>query len=291
MRVTWREVGNVRVAALVDADADLADQLAEHFPEIPVDALATTSELAPAIVGAGGTWHLFVRAWLLLHPGGVILVDTGVGGPRAPAAGWFPVSGKLHEALREAGVTADQVDTVVITHVHDDHVGGVVTDDDHPAVAFPAARYLIQQADLDHQRELAREDAEERLIWDRLLQPLLEAGVVDALDGDRVLSDAIELRRAPGHTPGHQVVRVSSHGERLLLAGDTFNHPLQLGHPDWPSGTDVRPAAAAETRRSVLATLLSNPGTTLAPTHFDAPFGQVVSGPRGLASWRPHLDV
>jgi glyoxylase-like metal-dependent hydrolase (beta-lactamase superfamily II) len=289
MRIAWSEVGNVRVAALLDGDADLREPITHHFPEIPTDDLLAARDTTPGVYGAGDTWHLFVRAWLLLHPGGVTLVDTGVGGASAPAASWFPASGRLHEALREAGASPDQIDQVVITHVHDDHIGGVVTGDDPQVPAFPRARYLIQQDDLDHQRTLARDEDEERVIWERLLQPLLDAGVVDALDGDHALSDLIELRHAPGHTPGHQVVRIHSGGARLLVAADTFNHPIQLARPDLPSGTDVHPGVAAATRRSILAFLLSNPGTTVAPTHFDAPFGKVVSGRSGLTTWR-HMD-
>jgi glyoxylase-like metal-dependent hydrolase (beta-lactamase superfamily II) len=286
MRASWTDVGNVRVAALLDGDADLREPITDHFPDVPSDDLLAERDAMPGVYGDRDTWHLFVRAWLLLHPGGVTLVDTGVGGASAPAAGWFPEPGRLHEALREAGASPDQIDHVVITHVHDDHIGGVVMGDDPPVPAFPRARYLIQRDDLDHQRALAQEEDEDRVIWERLLQPLLDAGVVEVLDGDHVLSDLIELRHAPGHTPGHQVVRVRSAGARLLVAADTFNHPIQLARPDLPSGTDTHPGVAAATRRSTLAFLLSNPGTTVAPTHFDAPFGRVVSGRDGLTRWR-----
>jgi len=286
MRVTWHDVGNVRVAALLVGDADLSDPITQYFPEAPPEPLLAHRERTPGVYGHGDTWHLFVRAWLLLHPGGVTLVDTGVGGAGAPAMGWYPEPGRLAEALADAGSAPDQVDTVVITHVHDDHIGGVVIGD--PAVpAFPRARYLIQQADLDFQRELAAEHEEDRVIWHQLLQPLLDAGVVDPVRGDHHLTDLLELRHAPGHTPGHQVVQIASNGRRMLLAADTFNHPAQLGRPTWPSGTDSHPHVATATRRAVLAQLASHPGTVIAPGHFDAPFGAVRSGRDGLAEWQP----
>jgi glyoxylase-like metal-dependent hydrolase (beta-lactamase superfamily II) len=107
------------------------------------------------------------------------------------------------------------------------------------------------------------------------------------LEGDHEVAEGIALRPAPGHTPGHQIVRLRSRGARAIISGDTFNHPVQIPHPDRPSGTDVVPAQAAATRRAVLAEVLSHPGTIVAPTHLAEPFGYIRSGPGGLAAWRP----
>ena len=287
MRVSWQDVGYIRVAALLDGEADIGTPIAEAFADFPPGALEATADRAPGVYGAGGAWHLFSRAWLIVHPGGMVLVDTGVGGARAPASDWFPQPGRLHEALAEAGTTAEQIDTVVITHVHDDHLSGAVTDDDTPAPAFPRARYLIQRDDIAFQREAALDSDEDREILERSLEPLLAAGVVDTLEGHHRLGDGIELRHAPGHTPGHQVVRISSRGRRLTISSDAFLHPAQLAHPDWPAGTDAHPSRAAATRRELIASLFSNPGTVVAPTHLDTPFGTVAPGPDGMASWRP----
>jgi glyoxylase-like metal-dependent hydrolase (beta-lactamase superfamily II) len=287
VRVAWRDVRTIRVAALHDGDADLATPIAEAFQEFPPEALSAYAERMPAIYGAGGSWHLFSRAWLVLHPGGVVLVDTGLGGAHAPAAGWFPEPGRLLEALHEAGATADQVDTVVISHVHDDHLSGAVTDQDTPVPAFPRARYVIQRDDIAYQRAMAAESDEDREIWERSLDPLLAAGVVDEIDGHHVLADGIEIRHLPGHTPGHQIVQISSRGRRLTITADTFMHPAQLAHPDWPAATDADPIRATTARRNVLASLLSHPGTVVGPTHFDTPFGTIASGRNGLAEWRP----
>jgi len=285
MRVTWRDVGHLRVAALLDGEADLGTSYAEAFARFPAEALASSATM-PRLEGAGGAWHLYSRAWLVLHPGGVVLVDTGVGGPRAPTSSWFPEPGRLHEALHEAGISPEQIDTVVITHVHDDHLSGAVTDDDAPVPVFPRARYLLQRDDIAFQREAADESDEDREVLERSLEPLLAAGVVETLDGHHTLADGIELRHAPGHTPGHQIVRLSSRGRRLTITADAFLHPAQLAHPDWPAETDAHPARAAATRREIVASLFSNPGTVIAPTHFDEPFGTVVPGPDGLAAWR-----
>ena len=287
MRVIWQDVGHIRVAALLDGEADIATPIAEAFADFPPGALDASRDRAPGLYGVDGAWHLFSRAWLIVHPGGTVLVDTGVGGGRAPAAEWFPEPGRLHDALAEAGTTADRIDTVVITHVHDDHLSGSVTDDDAPVPAFPRARYLIQRDDIEFQRDAAADSDEDRVILERSLEPLLAAGVVETLDGHHRVGEGIELRHAPGHTPGHQIVRISSKGHRLTISSDAFLHPAQLAHPDWPAETDAHPFRAAATRRELIASLFSNPGTIVAPTHLDAPFGTVTAGSDGLAAWRP----
>jgi hypothetical protein len=71
------------------------------------------------------------------------------------------------------------------------------------------------------------------------------------------------------------------------VSADTFNHPAQLSHPDWPSGPDASPVQAAVTRRAVIAEILAHPGTIVAPTHFTESFGQIQTGPDGLAGWVP----
>jgi glyoxylase-like metal-dependent hydrolase (beta-lactamase superfamily II) len=297
--VRWLEIGHARVAALLDGEADLSDPIEASFPDMPLEGVLASRDAMPRIFGADNHWHLFVRAWLVVHPGGVVLVDTGVGDAFAPAASWFAHPGELHTALREAGSSPDQIDTVVITHVHDDHLGGAVSHTEGRRPAFANARYVIQRADLEWLRRLSSVDGsrngdppdanaeEARIILDTLVRPLEDAGSVEAIDGHHRLSDAIELRHAPGHTPGHQIVRVVSRDRRLLIAGDTFNHPAQIAHPDWPSGTDDAAASAARARRSVLADALSHPGMIVSPSHFDEPFGVIASERGGLAEWRP----
>ena len=277
-------IGDVEVMAMLDGDAALDMPITEAFPDAPPATLMGASY--SGLVAAGGTWHLRVRAWLVRHPGGVLLVDTGVGPSSSPAMGWFPQPGRLHEALNSAGSSADQIDTVVISHVHDDHIGGTVSPGGSPA--FPNARYVVQAADVAAQRASAKDSDEDLAIWDALLQPLLDAGALQEIDGDHVLTDLLSLEHAPGHTPGHQVLLIASKGDRLMIAADAWNHPSQFGHPEWASAMDAEPALAAQTRLELLADLRSNPRTLVAPTHLAEAFGTVLEGPGGDPDWAPH---
>lgn len=277
-------VGSIEVFALLDGVRDIETPIAEAFPDFPPDELHAHRSLHPGIYGDSGRWRVVIRTWLIRHSGEQILVDTGIGPANAPGVEWFGAPGELHSVLSEVGTAAGDIGTVVISHVHDDHIGGTV--DAEGAAAFPNARYLIHHADIEWQREAAEEDDEDRAIWETSLAPLEAAGVVDALDGDRTLAPGISIHHAPGHTPGHQVVRIEGKdGTKALISADTFNHPAQLAHPEWPSGPDNDPAMAAATRRSVLAELAAAPATTFAPTHFGEAFGQMVTGADHLATW------
>jgi glyoxylase-like metal-dependent hydrolase (beta-lactamase superfamily II) len=282
MTAETRRVGPVEVTAILDADFP-GRPVTESFPDSPADALVDASARYPSVVTDDGRWRLRVRAWLVRHPAGLILMDTGLGGASAPAHAWAPVTGAVLAILDQLGVSPRHVDTVVLSHVHDDHVGGVLLDD---APAYPNARHLLQQADLDWLRGNAVRSADDAAVLAQL-QPLLDAGLLEPLDGDTEVAPHLQLHHLPGHTPGHQVLRITGDSERMLLSGDTWNHPAQLAHPDWPSGPDANHAQAAAARRAMLADLLSHPGTIIAPTHFAEAFGQVLSGRGGLAEWRP----
>jgi len=285
------QVGDIEVLALIDGDQILGSPIAKAYPDIPVERLMADRDLDPGISTPDGSHRLRVRAWLVRHPAGVLLVDTGIGGNGAPGVEWFGVRGMLLEALSETGTPPDAIDTVLLTHVHDDHIGGTVVFDNEqvPAPAFPNARYVLQAADREWQHELARTDEEDVAIESLLLRPLEAAGVLDLIEGDQRLADGLEAHLAPGHTPGHQVLRIRSRDQRAIISADAFNHRLQVGHPDWPSGSDEDPPLAAVTRRALLAEALSHPGTALAPSHFTVSFGYIRSGADDVAVWAASL--
>jgi len=277
-----RTVGTIDVTAIVDADLEL-DPITEAFPDIPPEPLIADDEAATSVRTDAGNWRLRVRAWLIRHPAGPFLVDTGIGGPTSPTAAWVPSPGVLAEALGDLGAAPSDIPTLVITHVHDDHIGGLL--DEHGQPTFPDARHVVQRADLEWQRALGRENDEERAIWG-LLAPLESAGLLDVVEGDRMLADGIALHHLPGHTPGHQIVRINDGGAHLTISADTWNHPLQLMHPEWPSGPDNDHAGAAEARQLLRQAIAAEPGTIVAPTHFAEPFVRIDERADG-AAWLP----
>jgi glyoxylase-like metal-dependent hydrolase (beta-lactamase superfamily II) len=274
-------VGEVEISALLDVDVP-DEPIADAFPGAPAERLLEAKATHPEIYTPDDAWRLRIRAWLIRHPGGVILLDTGVGPENAPAMAWCPEVGTVRETLAEVDASPDDIDAVVISHSHGDHIGGVLSRDGTPA--FPRARYVLQRADHEWERDAANEG--DNPTWTSLVEPLASAGVLDLVDGDQRLTDAIGLHHAPGHTPGHQVMRIESGGQRALISADTWNHPLQLAHPEWWSGSDDDHEGAEATRRKLLVELLAEPDTIVAPTHFAEAFFTIVSPSDGTPTWQ-----
>ncbi|WP_417729403.1 MBL fold metallo-hydrolase [Roseovarius sp.] len=152
-------------------------------------------------------------------------------------------------ALAAAGYTPDQVDVVVITHMHGDHIGGLMGKGG--SVTFPNARYVTASAEFDHWAGAANENFEAKM------RPLAEKTEMIA-DGASVAS-GITAMSAAGHTPGHTAYMIESGGKSLVIAADFANHYVwSLGHPDWEVKFDMDKAQAAATRRKVLGMLAAD---------------------------------
>ncbi len=172
----------------------------------------------------------------------LVLFDTGLGAANG---------GQLQERLKAAGFSAEQIDIVVITHCHPDHIGGLATDG---KANFPNARYAIGETEYQFW------SAPERMSGPtENAAKLVAANVTPLKDKMTFLKDqgevvsGIRAIAAPGHTPGHMAFHFESEGQRLLLGADFCNHYiLSLQRPDWEVRFDADKAAAAATRKTML---------------------------------------
>src|SRR3954466_156871 len=143
----WKTFGAVRVLALRDAVVDYPWPLAELFPGVPDEAWTPFRERFPAAFGGAQVWRSSYRCYLMRSEGRTVLVDTGMGAAGSPLSATLGLAGELMEALEAAGTRPDDIDVVVLTHLHPDHVGGNLSGD---PLAFPRARYVVPRADWQH---------------------------------------------------------------------------------------------------------------------------------------------
>jgi len=209
-----------------------------------------------------------VNGYLINTGAKLVLVDTG-------AAGLFgPTLGNLAANLRAAGYQPEQVDEVYITHMHADHVGGLMAGD---KLAFPNATVRADKRDADYwlsqaNMDAAPEDAKGFFKGAMAsLNPYIAAGKFKPFDGATELVPGVKAAASRGHTPGHSVYVVESKGQKLVLWGDLM-HAAAVQFPD-PSVTiqfDGDPKAAAAARKKAYADAAKN-GYWVAAAHLPFP--------------------
>lgn len=198
----------------------------------------------------GRTLIMSVHSWLIRIDGLTVLVDTGIGnGKSRPFNRMFDqLNTDYLRRLASAGVSPEDVDLVLLTHLHVDHVGwntrGI---DGRWQPTFPNARYVYSQAEEDFYATPAAQPR--RMIFDDSVLPLIQAGLVQRMgDAGGEIEAGFHFHPTPGHSVGHMSISLSSGGETALFGGDVMHHPLQLHHPDWNSVFCANGATARASR-------------------------------------------
>lgn len=247
---------------------------------------APHDQLAAALESYGldlDTWETYVSCYpsLVVNTGDhLVLVDTGMGS-------LAPTTGKLVANLHAAGFRPRDIDTVILTHVHPDHVGGNVDEEGNPIC--PNARWIIwrkewdfwtQDPVLSDLRDARFEAMMLKAARTRLppIEPLLEL-----IEPETDIVPGVKAIAAPGHTPGHMALLVSSRDQQLLALADTVLHPVHIEQPDWVMPLDLLVDETVVTRRRLLGRAAVEKMLVFAP-HFDFPgLGHVVLAEQG---WR-----
>lgn len=257
-------VGDVEIAVLCQGWAPLP--LADESPGHDVD-WAEERRAFPWAFAGDAHWQWHVQAFIVRTPSEVTMVDTGLGGNR-PVAPWAPGEGLTAEqAYEDAGVDPSEVSTVVLTHMHPDHSGGVRGSDGEPR--FANARHVLHPADWAF---LAEELSEFSALARPGLHRVHELGMLDLDEEDREVVPGIEVRHTPGHTPGHRSVLVHGGDEVILLTGDLLFLPIQFANPSWGSSHDEDPDIGARSRTAIVSAAADG-GWGVGVPHFAEPFG------------------
>src|SRR4051812_27433888 len=213
------KLGSITIVPLSDGDG--TPVAAEIFPSVPADQWDSVREyLYP-----DGTFSINFGSFLIREGETWTLVDTGFG--NRPDTG----GGKLMGELEKANVSPDEIQRVIITHLHGDHIGGdTLYQDGKPVLAFKNARPIVQRRGWDF--FVQPDMMETRPVIGLCAVPLEAAGALDLVDGDQSVTAGISLLLTPGHTPGHQSIIVTSGDEKAIILGDASHTPMQLVHPE-----------------------------------------------------------
>jgi len=232
-------VGNCEIISLTDAEMQFPWQII--FPSISEADRESYRDLYPICYGERG-FRTDAGSYVVRSSGKTVIVDTGVGpGPIAMLGG---IEGKLIDDMKAKGVKPEDIDIVVHTHLHFDHVSWNLTDG---KPTFPNATYYAPEADLSFFETNLSQNPQMAAVL-----PLRDMGRLETYSGEVTLTPEITTIPTPGHTPGHSSVLITSGGDKAVVTGDVAHHPMQVDHPEWSPAFDVDSTVSAATRKALV---------------------------------------
>jgi glyoxylase-like metal-dependent hydrolase (beta-lactamase superfamily II) len=267
-------LGDISIHRVVEQEAMFIPAL-EFFPTLTPALLEANLEwLRPRYVDEGGKVVLCIQSYLVRTPHHNILVDACVGNhkSRPTRPHWHMMTSDRYEkSLAATGLGVGDIDYVMCTHLHADHVGwNTRLDNGRWVPTFPKARYLFSDRELAHWTEQEKADpAAYPWITDSVL-PIVAANRCETVKSDHALNDLVRLLPTPGHSPDHFAVHVGKPGQDALVAGDMIHSPIQARYPELGMRADYDSAEAGRSRRKVLERFCDSP-TLLCTVHFPSP--------------------
>lgn len=184
-------------------------------------------------------------------------LSTPPDSPYAPPVGYQPPP-DLPTQLLECGIRLEDITHLLITHAHFDHYAGITWERDGQYVpTFPRARCFLGKADWEYpETQVALRDPNSA--DSHTFGVVQQAGLLELVEGDRDLTPSVKIIAAPGESPGHQIVRISSEGQILYCLGDLYHSPIEVEHPSWMSEWDDVPTNLSSRTALVKAALAEN---------------------------------
>ena len=245
---------------------------ADMFPTATAEAVAEHLDwMTPTYFDvASGKLKLAFQSFILQTPDHNILIDTCVGEDKERTHPDFHMKKwPWMDNLLALGLTPADIDIVMCTHLHPDHVGwNTQLRDGRWVPTFPNAKYVFARDEYAHwEKESAQGSERIGLTFIDSVLPVMEAGQAVLVDHDHQIEDGIWLEPTPGHSPGHVIVNVESNGERGAFIGDLMHHPIQVPHPEWSTCFcwDMEMSAAS---RTAFVDTHTDAGTLVLPVHF-----------------------
>jgi glyoxylase-like metal-dependent hydrolase (beta-lactamase superfamily II) len=266
-------VGDFTIHRIVEQEAPYLPAR-ELFPDLTPERLAENRDWMKAAGALDGSDALVLcfQSYIVRTPHHTILIDSCIGNdkPRPGRPKWHMKTDDTYmQGLKAAGISVGDIDFVMCTHLHVDHVGwNTRLENGRWVPTFPKARYVFAKTEFDYWTE-QNAKAEVPPFTDSVL-PVVEAKKSDIVTNDFAIGDHVRLLPTPGHTPGHVAFTFGKGKDDAVFAGDLMHSPLQTHYPELSPKFDVDPALAAKTRRSFLERYCDT-DTFCCTAHFPSP--------------------
>lgn len=259
------------------------------FPDFDPQALDADPDMkAPHLIDpVSGRLVFSFHCYLLKTGRHTVLIDSCLGNDKERPT--RPQFHRMHspflDDLARAGVRPEDVDFVMCTHLHWDHVGwNTRLDNGRWVPTFPNAKYIMARREFDHWQAAhaaSREDTPHKRAFEDSVLPVVRTGQSLLVNDDYALEDGLWFERAPGHTPGNVVIHARSRDDRGVFLGDVIHHQFQIMHPKWSTVACSDRAQSFATRMRLIEEHAAA-GTRLLPGHFPAPtVGRIVRRANG----------
>ena len=273
------QLGDMRIDRIIEQELPGFDPF-EFFPNLTQEELDANRGVLPAAAmdPASGMLVFTMQSYVVRVGGLTILIDTCIGNdkdrPTRPL--WhYKTDATYMNALKAAGLTVEDIDVVMCTHLHPDHVGwNTKLEDGRWVPTFPNARYVFSENELDY---WTAQNAKQSIgHFEDSVLPIVQAGRTELVKNDHELTHGVQLLPTPGHTPDHFSVKLSSGGKDAIVTGDLIHSPLQCACTHLHARPDVDKEQGLATRNKFMDTYAET-DTLIAATHFPSPsFGHFV---------------
>ena len=274
--LSWT-VGEVEIFQIIEIQA--GELIQSTLKSATPENIQKIQWLYPHFADEKGNLKALVQSLLVKSEGKYILIDTcnGNGKTRPTIPEWGNLNTDYLKKLNDLGVSELEIDFVICTHLHFDHVGWNTRLENFTWVpTFPNARCLFSKKEYDYWIEKPEKEIDDdKFAFDYSVAPIVKARLAKLVDNNYKIDKNLRLISTPGHTPDHVSIMIESEGKRAIISGDFLHHPCQIANPNWTMDADTLPDIALQTREKLL-NHVANSSILLIGSHFSNPVAGLI---------------